>query len=319
VERPDFREPAGSLRQRSSDHPLDRALRNRCGTIACEAVARVRAPVGHQLGLSAARLRRRQSSRAPAGRSRWGKRVLETSQRGPDNVRCEQRRLGGSDVRVQWFGQSAFALSAGDTTVFIDPFADLSALASRGITFEYPAIDGIDAALVLVTHEHLDHNGVAAIGGDPAILRSTAGIHQSPVGEVTAVASEHDQDAGTLRGPNTIFAFELGGVRVCHFGDFGQRMLREEQASAIGSVDLLLVPVGDGPTIGAEQAWTIIERLAPRWVVPMHYRTARTDFLETEEAFVDRAGAITRLPSSSFETDDLVHSDGPLIVVPAAP
>ena len=31
------------------------------------------------------------------------------------------------------------------------------------------------ADVVLVTHEHLDHNGVGAIGGDPVILRSTAG------------------------------------------------------------------------------------------------------------------------------------------------
>jgi L-ascorbate metabolism protein UlaG (beta-lactamase superfamily) len=29
--------------------------------------------------------------------------------------------------------------------------------------------------------------------------------------------------AGTERGPNTIFVFELDGLRVAHFGDFGQR------------------------------------------------------------------------------------------------
>ncbi len=61
-----------------------------------------------------------------------------------------------------------------------------------------------------------------SIGGDPAILRSTAGKLESPIGEVMAIASEHDESAGTERGPNTIFVFELDGVRVCHFGDFGQ-------------------------------------------------------------------------------------------------
>ncbi len=53
------------------------------------------------------------------------------------------------------------------------------------------------------------------------------------VGEVLGVASEHDEAAGTERGPNTIFVFELDGLRVAHFGDFGQRTLREEQAAAI--------------------------------------------------------------------------------------
>ena len=63
----------------------------------------------------------------------------------------------------------------------------------------------MSATLVLVTHEHPDHNGVEVIGGDPAILRWTAGRLQSPIGEVVAVASEHDQSAGTQRGQNTIF------------------------------------------------------------------------------------------------------------------
>jgi L-ascorbate metabolism protein UlaG (beta-lactamase superfamily) len=31
-------------------------------------------------------------------------------------------------------------------------------------------------------------------------------------------------------------------MRVCHMGDFGQSGLREEQARAIGAVDLLFVP-----------------------------------------------------------------------------
>jgi len=59
-----------------------------------------------------------------------------------------------------------------------------------------------------VTHEHADHNGVQVVGGDSVILRSTAGRLQSPVGELTAVASEHDEAAGTERGPDTIFAFK---------------------------------------------------------------------------------------------------------------
>src|SRR3954447_14221498 len=102
-------------------------------------------------------------------------------------------------MQVEWYGQAAFRLAAADATVFIDPFADVSGLAARGIRFEYPPIEGVTADLVLVTHEHADHNGVEAIGGDPAVLRSTAGRLESPVGEVVAVASEHDRVAGTQR------------------------------------------------------------------------------------------------------------------------
>ncbi|MBV9464979.1 MAG: MBL fold metallo-hydrolase, partial [Solirubrobacterales bacterium] len=133
-------------------------------------------------------------------------------------------------MRVRWFGQSAFRLIAGDITVVIDPFGDTSGLASRGIRFEYPPLDGVEADLLLITHEHGDHNGREVIGGDPVVVRSTAGRFESPIGEVLAVASEHDAAAGTERGPNTIFVFELDGLRIAHFGDFGQRSLRDEQA-----------------------------------------------------------------------------------------
>jgi L-ascorbate metabolism protein UlaG (beta-lactamase superfamily) len=222
-------------------------------------------------------------------------------------------------MHVEWFGQSAFALTAPDASVFIDPFGDLSPMAERGIQFDYPEIsrDGVD--LLLVTHEHLDHNGVEAISGEPATLRSTAGKHESPIGEVVGVASEHDEQAGTQRGPNTIFVFTLDGVRVAHFGDFGQSELRPEQAEAIGEVDMIILPVGAGPTIGAAGAKAIVERLSPKWVVPMHYRTPRIGFLETEEEFVGLMDRVERLETASFETSELPSGDGPLVVVPAAP
>jgi L-ascorbate metabolism protein UlaG (beta-lactamase superfamily) len=222
-------------------------------------------------------------------------------------------------MRVEWHGQSAFSLSAAGTTVAIDPFFDLSGLERHQLTFDYPAITGVTAELLLITHEHQDHNGVEAIGGDPQILRSTAGRLESPIGTVTAVASEHDEQAGSVRGPNTIFVFELDGLRVCHFGDFGQAVLRDEQAAAIGEVDLLFIPIGDGPTIGAGQASTIIERLSPRWAVPMHYRTPRINFLDTADAFLERAGAVERCAEAWFETAALPAAGGPLVVVPAVP
>jgi L-ascorbate metabolism protein UlaG (beta-lactamase superfamily) len=186
------------------------------------------------------------------------------------------------------------------------------------LQFDYPPIEGVEADLVLVTHEHVDHNAVERIGGSPAVLRSTAGRLESPLGEVVAVASEHDAAAGTERGPNTIFVFDLGGVRVAHFGDFGQTALRDEQAEAIGSVDLLFVPVGGRPTIGSGQAATISERLGARWIVPMHYRTERINFLEPVDRFAERMPHVHRVDSPAFELSEL-SDQRPLVVVPAAP
>jgi L-ascorbate metabolism protein UlaG (beta-lactamase superfamily) len=222
-------------------------------------------------------------------------------------------------MRVEWFGQAAFRLTAGEATVFIDPFGDTSALGGRGLQFDYPPIRDVTADLLLITHEHVDHNAADAVGGSPPVLRSTAGRLESPIGEVVAIASEHDEAAGTERGPNTIFVFDLDGIRVAHFGDFGQRAMREEQRAAVGHVDLLFLPVGGGPTIGAEQAAEIVRTLSPKWVVPMHYRTQRVNFLEPADAFLDLVGSVHPLSDPGFDSGSLPSGDGPVAVVPAAP
>ncbi len=223
-------------------------------------------------------------------------------------------------MQLEWYGQSAFRLEGAGKTVAIDPFGDMSALTqSHGVQWDYPPIEGLDADLLLVTHEHRDHNVVEVVGGDPVVLRSTAGTLESPLGTVVAVASEHDQAAGTERGPNTIFAFDLAGVRVCHMGDFGQAALREEQAAALEGIELLIVPVGGGPTIGARGAREVVERLRPRWVVPMHYRTPKIGFLETAEEFLGFYEDVLRLDSPGFDTTALSDGGGPVVIVPAAP
>lgn len=222
-------------------------------------------------------------------------------------------------MKIRWHGQSAFTLTGAEHTVAIDPFGDLGAALAGRRRFEYPPVPAHDAHLLLVTHEHADHNGVETITGSPQVVRSTAGRFQTPVGEVVAIASEHDPEAGTSRGPNTIFVFTVDGVRVCHFGDFGQSGLRPEQREAIGAVDLLMLPVGGGPTIGAATAAEITRGLAPRWVVPMHYRTAAIDFLEPADAFLAMFADVITTGTEHAIAQDGAGSTGVLHMAPPAP
>jgi L-ascorbate metabolism protein UlaG (beta-lactamase superfamily) len=219
-------------------------------------------------------------------------------------------------MRIRWYGQSAFLLD-GEKSVFIDPFG---ASLSASEKFRYPAIEGVVADLLLVTHEHGDHNGVDAIGGEPPVLRSP-GTTDSPVGEVVGIASEHDPVAGTQRGPNTIFRFTLDGLSVAHLGDFGQSSLREEQRTALGVVDVLFLPIGGGPTVGGEASAALVRELDPRLVVPMHYRTEAVSFLEPPDAFLAAVGGpATHVDTSEADVEPLLGERGePTIVLLAPP
>lgn len=228
-------------------------------------------------------------------------------------------------MEVRWYGQAAFRLvSATDgRTVFLDPFRMPGPeWATRGFRFDYPPIVNVAAHLVLITHEHFDHNAADVVAGDPQVIWSAAGTFDTPVGQVTGVVADHDPAAGTQRGMNVIYVFSLDGLRVCHFGDYGQASLRPEQETAIGRVDLLMLPVGGGPTVGAEAAGEVVRRLSPRCVVPMHYRTPAVSFLEPADAFLAQFSRVERLAAPEFDPAALpVPSarDQPVVVVPSVP
>lgn len=223
-------------------------------------------------------------------------------------------------MRIRWYGQSAFLLSGEQHRVFIDPFGDVGNASPLASSWNYPAIEGAEADVLLVTHDHLDHNAVRVIGGDPLVI-AKAGTHESPLGEIVGIASEHDAVAGTQRGPNTIFRFDLDGYAVAHFGDFGQPRLRSEQWEALGDVDVLLFPVGGGPTIAPDAAAELVAELRPALVVPMHYRTPAIGFLDSPDAFLAALGArVERLETSEAEVEPLLGSrEEPVVALLAAP
>ena len=161
--------------------------------------------------------------------------------------------------------------------------------------FDYPAIEAEEVDLLLVTHEHVDHNGVEAVAGEPddAARRPRARTSRRSAtssGSPPSTTSRPGPSAATTRSSSST----LDGVRVAHFGDFGQAALRPEQREAIGEVDLLFLPVGGGPTIGGRAAAGSPERstaLGRADALP----DAAISFLETEEAFVAAMGEVLRL------------------------
>ena len=159
-------------------------------------------------------------------------------------------------MHVEWYGQSAFRLQAGDMTVVIDPFGDMSAARGARDAFDYPPIDGVTADLLLVTHEHRDHNGVEVVGGDPATDPLDAGHASStPVGEVVGDRLRARRRRGhAARRERDVRVHARRRARGAPRRSRPVDRCAASRRAALGPVDLLFVPVGDGPTIGAALA-----------------------------------------------------------------
>ena len=191
----------------------------------------------------------------------------------------------------------------------------------RRIKFDYPSLEGIEADVVLVTHEHMDHNAVDVIGGDPEVLRAGAGTFDSRLGKVVGIASEHDQKAGTQRGPNTIFL-----LRDRRRPLLPLRRLRPSGATAGAAArrsarwTSCSFPWEEGPTIDGSQAARLVAELRPHVAIPMHYGTEAADFVEGPEKFLDAVSAdIERLETSEVEPREYLNGDGTTVLVLQAP
>jgi L-ascorbate metabolism protein UlaG (beta-lactamase superfamily) len=173
-------------------------------------------------------------------------------------------------VDLRYCGHSTFCLTSGGKTIVIDPFND-------DIGYPKPRV-APDA--IVISHEHFDHNNVGLVQGTPKVLRGLAqegktwAALDERVGAVriTGVPTYHDAEQGAARGKNTVTIFEVEGMRVVHLGDLGH-LLTDEQARAIGKVDVLMIPVGGHYTIGPAEADQVITQLKPRVVIPMHFKT----------------------------------------------
>jgi len=155
------------------------------------------------------------------------------------------------------------------------------------------------ADIVTVSHEHSDHNNVAAVGGNPKTVRGNAEVKGI---KIRAIPAAHDSSGGSQRGKNSIFCFEVDGVSICHCGDLGHS-LNEEQIKAIGKVDVLMIPVGGFFTIDAKTAIKVGEQLKPKVIIPMHYKTEKTaDFPITGvDEFTKGKGNVTKVNGSEIE------------------
>ena len=153
----------------------------------------------------------------------------------------------------------------------IDPY-------SQRMPYELPQVE---PDVVLVSHEHHDHNAYYRFENDPMLVKRAPEFAAESELNIPrteekltfyGMPSYHDDQEGRRRGPNTIWHWFWEGVHFAHFGDIGH-LLTDEQLNTLGKTDVVFVPVGGKETLEPSQASLLVNQLDPRIVFPMHYKT----------------------------------------------
>lgn len=95
--------------------------------------------------------------------------------------------------------------------------------------------------------------------------------HHLVVGDtfIRNVTSDIRGYGGFQKDGNSIFIFEVAGLCIGHLGHLHQE-LSEGQYAEIGRLDVLMVPVDGGLTMGAVSMSKVVQRLRSSLILPMH-------------------------------------------------
>lgn len=204
---------------------------------------------------------------------------------------------------IQWLGRSCFKIqtknSNDESTIVIDPFADNTS----GLK-----MPRIQADILLMTHNHSDHNNAEAVRGEPFVIINPGEYEYHGV-FVYGLPAFHDDKQGQERGLTNIYKIITEEMSIVHLGDLGQT-LNDEQLERLGNVDILMIPVGGKYTINSEKANEVISQLEPRFVIPMHYRmedekAGADEVADTLDKFLKSSG----LPSEKMEKFKIARKD----------
>ncbi len=200
-------------------------------------------------------------------------------------------------MEITWYGHSCFRFSERNmASVVTDPY-DTKVVG-------YDALK-LKADIVTSSHDAAGHNHTDAVRGATHIIM---GPGEYEIGGVfiTGVQTDgHGKNNGSSR--NTLYVFDYDGLTIAHLGDLKQ-MPSQTEVEALGSVNVVLVPVGGGGSLNAAKAAEVVSLLEPNLVIPMHYAMPKSKVsLDSLDKFLKEMGlgSVERQPSLKINRSSL--------------
>lgn len=185
-------------------------------------------------------------------------------------------------MELIWYGHSFFEIrektSQGKVSLATNPF-------SEKIGLEPPK--KVEADILVVSSKNCDYLNKKIIAGNPFIIEEP-GEYEIKEARIKGIPCGNEEKE---KGPDTIFIINIGGIKICHMGNFNESELSPNQLENIFGVDILLIPVGGDSTVSGKEAAKIVSRIEPKIVIPMRYKIPGVKLdMEDEKPFLGAMG-----------------------------
>lgn len=196
-------------------------------------------------------------------------------------------------MKIHYYGHAALGLEGdGGMRILLDPYMPGAFDGRMG----YGPIPGT-WDVVIVSHEHLDHNYIAPSFGKPVVVKGPASVAGL---EVATFAGRHGTNEGTMEAATSIARFTLDDLTFVHPGDLAEPV-DEALIANLKAPDVLFVPVGGRFTFDGEAAARFVNALCPKVAIPIHFKTAAVDLpIAPPDVFLDRFPTYRRFGSGSI-------------------
>ena len=200
-------------------------------------------------------------------------------------------------MEITWYGHSCFRLTERNyATVVTDPYDNKS--------IGYDSLR-LKSDIVTVSHDAPGHNFTDAVKGVSHVIDGPGEFEIGGVfitGVQSDSASSGKKKKNSDQSPrNTIYVFDYDGITVAHLGDLNVTPTQSEIES-LGTVNVVLIPVGGGMGLNAAKAAEVISLIEPNLVIPMHYSTPATKLsLDSLNKFIKEMGLSKPEPQPSLK------------------
>lgn len=199
-------------------------------------------------------------------------------------------------MTISWYGEACFLLESGGVRILIEPPQKESGINPPRLKSD----------VLIYSHE------VPASASEETFVIDSPGEYEIKGANIKGIANP-STGSGQV---NIIYNIEMDNIKISHLG-YANKKLDNEKLAELDDPDIVLVPVGGGDILDAEEAMNVINQLEPSIAIPMLYevrglkikRSSLSMFLKESEA------KQSPQPKLSIKKKDLTEEETRIVIL----